>query len=264
MINTRNEGLRRITNVLAEAETGTFTLPERVVELQAVRSHIEQQIATLERPNPGSAEDELRRQIRQAGDTRAPLPSAAVVWETTAAAFNAEALITTAQAVVDDLDSELYSEIASRSTEIIVEHMRPVHTRIVTEARKQLKALGSAPLDPAVLLIANDKVRAAGIAFTSLAGEYDHIRDVASLFVRHVAPPRLDTNGRLAESPQMGELWPRPHQSAAPWPTDSPAERFRWLLTNDVTLWLPTGPERDEAFTTAFPQAPVFRDSLVG
>ncbi len=237
--------LAPIFAVLELHEEGLIQLPEPLARRVA---QVDRLAAGPPDPEPVTHPADL---VRRAVEDGTPLPTAAEVAEQTARIDAGQVLAGAIGAELAAVGESTVNGFHASADSLIVETLRPVHSRIVDDLRAVLAVLDGHGLDPAGLLDAASKVRQARRDLDTLAATYNRLRGGYGALIR-LAPPTVD-DGRFSELRNGHEppfFIPQGATSMAP--TD-PALRLAWLLGNGAELWMATPAERDARFAEVYP-----------
>ncbi|MGI8937807.1 MAG: hypothetical protein ACR2JF_06260 [Iamia sp.] len=233
--------------LLALCEDETIELPEPLARRVA---QVDRLAAGPADPEPVTHPADL---VRRAVEDGTPLPTVAEIAETTARVDAGQVLAEAIGATLAAVGESTVNSFHASADSLIVETLRPVHSRIVDDLRAVLAVLDGHGLDPAGLLDAASKVRQARRDLDTLAAAYNRLRAGHGALVR-LAPPTVD-DGRFSELRNGHEppfLTPPGATSMAP--TD-PAARLAWMLGSGGVLWMATPAERDARWAEVYPPA---------
>ncbi len=256
-----NAGLRRIAPLFDEVDAGRLTLPEPIDRLRTAHRSLAVQLDAMAVPaQPDSVVYELTDRILADAENRAPLPEVDEIAATRARTEAGEILYTAAHAAAASLEERLAGAVHGRADQLIADTLAPPFAKLLDDLHRVASTLHGHDLDPVVVLSAPDRVRKARIELDTIAGRYDTLRRIQAALSPYSAVA-LDIDGVFTEmSDRLDHLplanfisKPRP-----PWPEDQ-SLRLLWLVEHDCKLWMPTGPQRDEAYRVALPDSPAVK-----
>jgi hypothetical protein len=117
--------------------------------------------------------------------------------------------------------------------------LRPVNDRTLAEARKLAPSLKGATTDREVLAV---DARKAWLRLQDLAQTYSSLHEARRAVVAAMAVEVADKAGMFAKFSDTNRWRPNPRIEAL-WP-EAPWARLAWLVSADVTPWLPTPSEQ--------------------
>jgi hypothetical protein len=259
-----SERIRALGDLIAGAEAGNYTLPERLVT--AYRAYDRLRRADISLPavfDEKAAADRIVT-AATAGESVDPLGLCREVHRSRSdQVLYREARTILDQAVVRAADVAV-AQAGEATDQIIVEHLRPAHVEVIARARAVAARLGPYiddrfELDTAGIMTATVKVRKAYLALAELTRRHGAVlvaRDTANAIGEHT--PRDDQSGlfsmfedplAIARDGRFERQIPRPLV-----PEDE-TRRLLWLASDQAAIgrpWLPTVAEQDAAWAASF------------
>jgi len=247
---SRNPDLNRLNRIYVAADAGTITLPDDVTDARRVLNALATPYEILE-------VGDLCGEITAAAEAGQPRPTVDLIAPRIAQIDATRQLEDARRDAHERAGYRLVARTQEAADQIITEHLRPLHDRLVNDIAKAFATIGANTFDPVEMLSAPPKVREARIALDGLIAEYLNVLSLHTTIREH-SPSQLDVSGLFTFARNGHTLWPKRSGAFAqpqPWPSD-PLDRMRWMIDNGAQLWCPTGTDRDKAWAASFPDSP--------
>lgn len=241
--------LRQWAPMFDDCAANVFDLPPELLKAHAALARLDEEIAsaTRNRPDPGAVTAEVVAATKAAAYSGKAWPKVTPIREATTAAADHDLRRQTLDRARQELAGAVYDLIVTDAETLIVDYLRPVHTRLVAKFAEAAQLIPEAPTTD-VLMRAGDETRTAWLDLDDAVSAYGRIRATAERLGRLEAVEH-DVQGEFAMVRNMREIWPDWQIGRTPpWASTDPRLTYLWLARHGADLWLPTSAERDAAW----------------
>lgn len=241
--------LRQWAPMFDDCAANVYDLPPELLKARAALTRLDAEIAAAvqTRPDVAAVTAGVVDAVKAAAHAGKAWPKVAPIREATTAAADHDLRRQILDRARQELAAEVNELIISDAEALIVDYLRPAHTRLVKTFAQAAQLIPEAPTTD-VLMRADDKTRKAWLDLDDAVTAYGRVRAMAERLGR-IEGVEHDMQGEFAMVRNMREIWPDWQIGRTPpWASTDPRLTYLWLARHGADLWLPTSAERDAAW----------------